>query len=135
MCASQKPKRGSAKRRYPRQKRSKQNEESGSVGRKNDLIISNGFNIYPQVVERVISECPGVRECAVFGVPDPRRGERVVAVVVRSDLNLDESGLRAFWTDRLVDYQRPIDLLFVESLPRNAMGKVLRRDLRERFLR
>jgi len=105
------------------------------VGRKNDLIISNGFNIYPQVVERVISECPGVRECAVFGVPDPRRGERVVAVVVRSDLNLDESGLRAFWTDRLVDYQRPIDLLFVESLPRNAMGKVLRRDLRERFLR
>src|SRR4029077_17809954 len=66
------------------------------VGRKNDLIISNGFNIYPQVVERVISECPGVRECAVLGVPDAQRGERVVAVVVRSDLTLDEKRLRAF---------------------------------------
>jgi fatty-acyl-CoA synthase len=55
-------------------------------------------------------------------------------VVVRSDLNLDERRLRAFWMDRLVDYQRPIDLFFVDGLPRNAMGKVLRRELRERFL-
>ena len=100
------------------------------VGRKNDLIITNGFNVYPQVVERVINECPGVRESAVVGVPDDRKGERVVAVVVRDDPALDETRLRAFWSERLVDYQRPQSVVFVEALPRNAMGKVLRREMR-----
>jgi len=101
------------------------------VGRKNDLIITSGFNVYPQVVERVINECPGVRESAVLGVPDERKGERVVAVVVRDDATLDEARLRAFWSERLVDYQRPKSVVFVETLPRNAMGKVLRRELRD----
>src|SRR4029077_597099 len=55
------------------------------VGRKNDLIITSGFNVYPEMVERVVNECPGVRECAVLGFPDDRRGERVSAVVVRAD--------------------------------------------------
>jgi malonyl-CoA/methylmalonyl-CoA synthetase len=102
------------------------------VGRKNDLIITNGYNVYPQVVERVINDCPGVRESAVLGVPDARRGERVVAVVVRAG-DLDESQLRAWWDERLVDYQRPRQVVFVDSLPRNAMGKVLRRELRDRL--
>lgn len=101
------------------------------VGRKNDLIITSGFNVYPQVVERVINECPGVRESAVLGVPDDRKGERVVAVVVRDDPALDEVRLRAFWSERLVDYQRPKNVVFVDALPRNAMGKVLRRELRD----
>lgn len=101
------------------------------AGRKNDLIITNGFNVYPPVVERVLNACPGVRESAVFGLPDSRRGERVVAVVVRDDPALSERTLRAFWSERLVDYQRPHDVAFVEALPRNAMGKVLRRELRE----
>jgi malonyl-CoA/methylmalonyl-CoA synthetase len=100
------------------------------VGRKNDLIITSGYNVYPQVVERVINECPGVRESAVFGVPDDRRGERVVAVVVRGEAALDEARLHEFLKDRLVDYQRPRDIRFVEALPRNAMGKVSRRELR-----
>ena len=82
------------------------------VGRKNDLIITNGFNVYPQVVERVINECPGVRESAVLGVPDKRRGERVVAAVVRSDETLSERALRTYLGERLVDYQRPADLRF-----------------------
>lgn len=103
------------------------------VGRKNDLIITNGYNVYPQVVERVINECPGVRESAVLGVPDDRKGERVVAVVVRDDPTLDEARLSEFWSERLVDYQRPRNVVFVESLPRNAMGKVLRRELRDKF--
>ena len=64
------------------------------VGRKNDLIITSGFNVYPQVVERVLNECPGVRESAVVGLPDDRRGERVAAVVVRDDPALDERRLR-----------------------------------------
>jgi malonyl-CoA/methylmalonyl-CoA synthetase len=101
------------------------------VGRKNDLIITSGFNVYPQVVERVLNECPGVRESAVFGLPDDRRGERVAAVVVREGPTLDERRLRSHCAERLVDYQRPSTVVFVEALPRNAMGKVLRRELRD----
>ena len=103
------------------------------VGRKNDLIITSGFNVYPQVVERVINECPGVRESAVIGVPDAHKGESVVAFVVGGDATLDEGLLRAFWSERLVDYQRPKDVVFIDALPRNAMGKVLRRELRDKF--
>jgi malonyl-CoA/methylmalonyl-CoA synthetase len=103
------------------------------VGRKNDLIISNGFNVYPQVVERVINECPGVKESAVIGMPDQRRGERVTAVVVRDDPVLDEKKLRAHCGELLVDYQRPGKIVFVDALPRNALGKVLRRELRDRL--
>jgi malonyl-CoA/methylmalonyl-CoA synthetase len=105
------------------------------VGRKHDMIITNGFNVYPQVVERAINECPGVRESAVLGVPDDRRGERVVAAVVRDDPSLDERRLRDHWGDRLADYQRPASLIFVDTLPRNAMGKVLRRELKDLFAR
>jgi len=103
------------------------------VGRQHDLIITSGYNVYPQVVERVIGECPGVRECAVLGIPDPGRGERVAAAVVRDDALLDESRLRDWWRDRLVHYQQPKSILFVEALPKNSLGKVLRRELRERF--
>jgi len=103
------------------------------VGRKNDLIITNGFNVYPQVVERVINECPGVQESVVVGVPDKKRGERVMAAVVRSDKTLTPQALRSFLSNRLVDYQRPAEVVFVVALPRNAMGKVQRRELREQL--
>ncbi|HZN34084.1 MAG TPA: class I adenylate-forming enzyme family protein [Pirellulaceae bacterium] len=103
------------------------------VGRQHDLIITSGYNVYPQVVERVIGECPGVLECAVLGLPDKDRGERVAAAVVRGDASLDESRLRNWWRDRLVHYQQPKSILFVESLPKNSLGKILRRELRERF--
>jgi malonyl-CoA/methylmalonyl-CoA synthetase len=100
------------------------------VGRKNDLIITSGFNVYPQMVERVINGCPGVRESAVIGLPDDRRGESVAAAVVASDPQLTESRLRAYWSERLADYQKPRQILFVEALPRNALGKVLRAEVR-----
>ncbi len=95
------------------------------VGRKNDLIITNGFNVYPQVVERAINECPGVRESAVLGVPDTRRGERVVAAVVRADEALSEQ--RAPGLPRRAAGRLPAagEIVFVADLPRNAMGKVL----------
>ncbi|HEV8003389.1 MAG TPA: AMP-binding protein [Planctomycetaceae bacterium] len=99
------------------------------VGRKNDLIITSGYNVYPQVIERVLGECPGVQECAAFGIPDRERGERVAAAVVRSDPALDEARLRAWCSDRLVHYQQPRTLLFVDALPRNSLGKILRREL------
>jgi malonyl-CoA/methylmalonyl-CoA synthetase len=103
------------------------------VGRKNDMIITNGFNVYPEVVERVINDCPGVKESAVLGMPDDRRGERVTAVVVRGDPAVDERRVKAHCAERLVDYQRPSAVVFVDDLPRNAMGKVLRRALRDRL--
>jgi malonyl-CoA/methylmalonyl-CoA synthetase len=99
------------------------------VGRKNDLIITSGYNVYPKVVERVLGECPGVQECAAFGVPDRERGERLAVAVVRGDPSLDEARLRSWCSERLVHYQQPRTLLFVDALPRNSLGKILRREL------
>ncbi len=99
------------------------------AGRSNDLIITSGYNVYPPVVERIVNACPGVRESAVVGLPDPVRGERVAVFVVRTDPSLDEARLEAFCAERLVDYQRPRQVFFVDALPRNALGKVLRREL------
>jgi malonyl-CoA/methylmalonyl-CoA synthetase len=103
------------------------------VGRQHDLIIVSGYNVYPQVVERVLGECPGVAECAVLGLPDEQRGERVAAAIVRNDPTLDEAKLKAWVSERLIHYQQPKSLLFVEALPKNSLGKILRRELREQF--
>lgn len=103
------------------------------VGRKSELIITSGFNVYPAAVERVLHQCPGVREAAVFGAPDARRGERVVAAVVRSDPAIDSAKIRRFLAERLVEYQRPALIHFVDALPRNAMGKVQRNVLRDAY--
>jgi malonyl-CoA/methylmalonyl-CoA synthetase len=101
------------------------------AGRSTDLIITSGYNVYPQVVERAVNECPGVRESAVFGLPDAVRGEVVAAAVVRAGPELDEDRLREFLATRLVDYQRPRVFVFVAELPRNAMGKVPAVELRK----
>ena len=100
-------------------------------GREKDLIIVSGFNVYPPVVERVLNGCPGVRESAVVGLPDKRKGERVVAAVVKEDATLDDATIRAYCADHLIAYQRPSRIVLVDSLPRNTMGKVLKRELRE----
>lgn len=105
------------------------------VGRAHDLIIVSGYNVYPQVVERVLGECPGIAECVVLGLPDEQRGERVAAAIVRSDPALDEARLRAWVGDRLIHYQQPRSLLFLDALPKNSLGKVLRRELRDQFSR
>ena len=103
------------------------------AGRSNDLIITSGYNVYPQVVERVLNSCPGVRESAVVGASDRLRGESVAAFVVRDDPTLDEARLRDFCGERLIDYQRPATIVFVDALPRNALGKVLLTELRSRL--
>ncbi len=74
-----------------------------------------------------------MRESAVVGVPDRLRGERVAAAVVRSDEALSEQSLRTHLSGRLIHYQRPVDIVFVASLPRNTLGKILRRELRDRI--
>ena len=110
-------------------------EENGLltlVGRKDDLIITDGFNVYPAVVERVLDEFPQVKESAAIGVPDQAKGERVIAIVVpNGKLNIEE--LRKHCRARLVNYQRPVHFELVEELPRNTMGKILKRGLKEKF--
>ncbi len=102
------------------------------VGRKGDLIITEGFNVYPPVVERAINEFPQVRESAVIGIEDQRRGERVVAgVVPEGKLNI--MALRAYCHENLAPYQIPKEFHIVQELPRNTMGKVLKRELKKSF--
>jgi acyl-CoA synthetase (AMP-forming)/AMP-acid ligase II len=101
-------------------------------GRIKDMIIRGGNNIYATDVEAVILEHPDVQEAAVIGVPHQVLGEDVGAFVVRKPgVALDEAGLTAFCEERLADYKRPRRLWFVEELPRNATGKVMKHKLRE----
>jgi malonyl-CoA/methylmalonyl-CoA synthetase len=102
------------------------------VGRKKDLIITDGYNVYPAVVERVLNSFAQVRESAVIGVPDERRGEKVVAIVV-PDGHPHTSELRKHCQARLASYQVPTRFELVDELPRNAMGKILKRALRDKL--
>ena len=95
-------------------------------GRRDDLIISGGVNVYPLEVERVILEHPGVRDAAVFGVADEHWGQRVCAAVV-GDVAADE--LDAFLRDRLARYKHPKTIVRVDDIPVSATGKVRRQDL------
>jgi fatty-acyl-CoA synthase len=102
-------------------------------GRKRDMIISGGVNVYPAEVEAALDGHPGVLEAAVVGVPDREWGERVRAYVVRrqgADVNEDE--LKAFCRGRLAGPKVPRDFVFIDALPKNPTGKVLKRELRER---
>ena len=97
------------------------------VGRAKELIITGGFNVYPRDVEEVLRDHPGVRDVAVVGVPDPEWGERVVACVVASDTSATAAAALLAWAaERLAPYKRPREIRFVDDLPRNAMGKVVR---------
>jgi malonyl-CoA/methylmalonyl-CoA synthetase len=93
-------------------------------GRAKELIISGGYNIYPREVEEVLAQCPGVAEVAVVGLPDAEFGEQVVAVVVRDDPALTADALIAFCRDQLAGFKKPRTVHFVDTLPRNALGKV-----------
>jgi long-chain acyl-CoA synthetase len=97
-----------------------------------DMIISGGENIYPAEIENVLNGHPAVQEVAVVGVPHERWGETPRAVVVlRPGHAADEAGLIAFTRDRLARYKCPTSVAFVEALPRNASGKLLKRELRK----
>jgi malonyl-CoA/methylmalonyl-CoA synthetase len=100
-------------------------------GRAKELIISGGYNVYPREVEEVIEGCPGVSEVAVVGLPDPEFGERVVAVVVREDPGLTAEKVTSFCREDLAGYKKPREVVFVDDLPRNALGKVLKHKVRE----
>jgi malonyl-CoA/methylmalonyl-CoA synthetase len=104
------------------------------VGRGKDLIISGGLNIYPKEIETEIDALPGVIESAVIGLPDADFGEAVCAVVVRErGAALDGTAIHAALKDRLARFKWPKKIVFVESLPRNTMGKVQKNVLRDTY--
>lgn len=97
------------------------------VGRSDNMIITGGENVYPDEIEEVLHEHPAIEEAAVVGVPDERWGERIKAVVVPADSEeLSGEGLRQYVGERLADYKKPKEFEFLDSLPRNPSGKVLR---------
>ncbi len=100
------------------------------LDRLNDLIISKGEKIYPIEVERILSACPGIKDAAVFGIPDDEFGEAVCAAVVAlpgTVITMEE--INSWARTRIAPYKLPRRVVFLEQLPRNASGKVLRRDL------
>jgi long-chain acyl-CoA synthetase len=102
------------------------------VDRSKDLIISGGSNIYPREVEEVLLMHPAVKEAAVIGEPHPEWGEAVVAVLVKEAGHTpDEKELDLFCLERIARFKRPKRYVFVDELPKNATGKVLKRELRE----
>jgi len=104
------------------------------VGRAKDLIITGGLNVYPKEIEERIDAMDGVVESAVVGIPDPDFGEAVAAVIVcRSNAALTEAGVIAALKDEIARFKVPKRVVFVDDLPRNAMGKVQKAALRERL--
>ncbi|MEM2030297.1 MAG: AMP-binding protein, partial [Archaeoglobaceae archaeon] len=104
------------------------------VDRKKDLIIAGGYNIYPREVEEVLYEHPAVLEAAVIGVPDPYRGETVKAFIALKPEykgKVSEDEIIKFCKERLAAYKVPKIIEFRDELPKSAVGKVLRRVLKE----
>ena len=100
--------------------------------RKKDMLLVNGINVYPREVEEVIYQFDGIKEAAVVGVSDPRKGEMVVACVAPVEgRELDKTGLLAFLKTKLAAYKLPRKVMKMEALPRNATGKILKTNLRE----
>ena len=99
--------------------------------RKKDMILVSGFNVYPNEVENVIASMPGVLEVGVVGIPSAKSGETVKAVIVRKDPTLTEDDVRKYCRTQLTGYKVPKKIVFVESLPKTPVGKILRRELKD----
>ncbi|TCP17101.1 long-chain-fatty-acid--CoA ligase [Simplicispira metamorpha] len=102
------------------------------VDRKKDMVLVSGFNVYPNEVEDVVAKMPGVLECAVVGVPDDKTGEAVKLVIVKKDLHLTEAEVREFCRANLTGYKQPKVIEFRDELPKTPVGKILRRELRDK---
>lgn len=106
------------------------------VDRKKDMIIASGYNVYPREIEEVIYQYPGVQEVAVVGVPDPYRGETVKAFITpKEGAELTEEEITAYCQKNLAAYKSPKSIEFLEELPKSAVGKLLKRSLRDRAVK
>jgi len=102
------------------------------VDRKKDMVLVSGFNVYPNEVEDVVSQLPGVLECAVVGVPDDKTGEAVKLVIVKKDPALSEATVREYCRANLTGYKQPRVIEFRAEMPKTPVGKILRRELRDK---
>jgi len=102
------------------------------VDRKKDMILVSGFNVYPNEVEEVVADCPGVLECAAVGIADDKSGEAVKLVVVKKDPALTEAKVREYCKANLTGYKQPKTIEFRAELPKTPVGKILRRELRDK---
>jgi len=102
------------------------------IDRKKDMILVSGFNVYPNEIEDVVAAMPGVLEVAAVGVPDDKTGEAVKLVLVKKDDSVTEEAVRAWCRDKLTGYKRPHVIEFRDELPKTPVGKVLRRELRDK---
>ncbi|MBC7379069.1 MAG: long-chain-fatty-acid--CoA ligase [Burkholderiaceae bacterium] len=102
------------------------------VDRKKDMILVSGFNVYPNEIEDVVSGCPGVMECAAVGVVDEKSGEAVKLVIVKKDPALTEAQVREYCKTNLTGYKQPKIVEFRTELPKTPVGKILRRELRDK---
>jgi long-chain acyl-CoA synthetase len=102
------------------------------VDRKKDMILVSGFNVFPTELEDVVGQMPGVMECACVGMVDAKSGEAVKLVIVRKEPALTEADVRAYCKENLTGYKQPRVVEFRDELPKSPVGKVLRRELREK---
>ncbi|HKX41570.1 MAG TPA: long-chain-fatty-acid--CoA ligase [Burkholderiaceae bacterium] len=102
------------------------------VDRKKDMILVSGFNVYPNEVEDVVTQMPGILECAAVGVVDAKAGEAVKLVIVRKNPAISEADVRAYCEANLTGYKRPKIVEFRTELPKTPVGKILRRELRDK---
>jgi len=105
------------------------------VDRKKDMILVSGFNVFPNEVEGFIAEHPGVIEVGVVGTPDEKCGEAVMAIVVKKDESLTEADLKDYCHKGLTNYKVPRQIIFTDELPKTNVGKILRRELRDKFVK
>ena len=104
------------------------------VDRKKDMILTGGFNIYPREVEEVLYSHPSVSEAAVIGLSDEEKGELATAfVILKQGHTSTEEEISAFCRERMAVYKAPRKVIFVDELPRNASGKILKRLLKEQY--
>ena len=101
------------------------------IDRKKDMILVSGFNVYPNDIEETLSLCPGVLECAAVGVPDEKTGEAVKLAIVKKDPSLTEMTVREYCKANMTGYKQPKIIEFKVELPKTAVGKILRRELRD----
>ena len=105
------------------------------VSRKKDMIITGGENVYPEEVETLLLDSPSILEVCVVGKPDERYGEMVVAaIVLRDGAELSLDAVKLMLGDRLARYKHPRELHFLDAMPRNALGKLCRADVRAAIL-
>ncbi len=104
------------------------------VDRKKDMILVSGFNVYPNEIEEVVAQCPGVLEVACVGIPDEKSGELVKVYIVKKDPELTEQLVKAYCKENLTAYKCPKQIEFRTELPKTNVGKILRKALREEEL-